>query len=152
MKGISMAENKTVKKNNSVEEFLGSVTDPMRKEQCLIINRMMEEITGRKAEMWGESIVGFGDYHYKYASGREGDFFRVGYAPRRQNLSIYIIAGFERYPDLMEKLGKYKTGKSCLYVNKLEDIDMNILSELIRRGFNHFEGIEIKDKTEPKNG
>lgn len=147
-----MAENKTVKKNNSVEEFLGSVTDPMRKEQCLIINRMMEEITGRKAEMWGESIVGFGDYHYKYASGREGDFFRVGYAPRRQNLSIYIIAGFERYPDLMEKLGKYKTGKSCLYVNKLEDIDVNILSELIRRGFNHFEGIEIKDKTEPKNG
>ncbi|NUM71414.1 MAG: DUF1801 domain-containing protein [Ignavibacteriaceae bacterium] len=147
-----MAENKTVKKNNSVEEFLGSVTDPMRKEQCLIINRMMEAITGRKAEMWGESIVGFGDYHYTYASGREGDFFRVGYAPRRQNLSIYIIAGFERYPDLMEKLGKYKTGKSCLYVNKLEDIDMNILSELIRRGFNHFEGIEIKDKTEPKNG
>lgn len=144
-------EIKTVKNENDVNDFIASIPDPMRKEQCQWLNELMKEVTGAVPKMWGESIVGFGDYHYKYASGREGDFFRVGYAPRRQNLSIYIIAGFERYPDMMEKLGKYKTGKSCLYVNKPEDIDINILSELIRRGFNHFEGIEIKDKTEPKN-
>ncbi len=112
----------------------------------------MKEITGEEPAMRGESIVGFGDYHYKYASGIEGDFFRVGYSPGKQNLSIYIIAGFERYPDLMEKLGKYKTGKSCLYINKLEDVDENVLREMILRGNNYFENIVIQDKTEPKNG
>ena len=84
---------------------------------------MMQELTGEKPEMWGPSIVGFGSYHYKYASGREGDWFLTGFSPRKQSLTLYIMSGFSRYEELMEKLGKYKTGKSCLYIKKLEDVD-----------------------------
>ena len=97
----------------------------------------MEEITGETAKMWGTSIVGFGTYHYKYESGREGDFMKVGFSPRAQNITLYIMPGFARYAQLMAKLGKYKTGKSCLYVKKLADIDHEILTELITESFTH---------------
>ena len=83
--------------------------------------------------MWGDSIVGFGAYHYKYASGREGDWFLTGFSPRKQNLTLYIMSGFEEYNDLLNKLGKYKTGKACLYINKLEDVDLSVLQELVTK-------------------
>ena len=92
---------------------------------------------GAKPQMWGESIVGFGKYHFKYASGREGDWFLTGFAPRKQNLTIYIMAGFDEYDQLLNKLGKHSTGKSCLYVKKLEDLDMGVLKDLIKRSVEH---------------
>jgi hypothetical protein len=91
----------------------------------------MKKITKEEPKMWGPSIIGFGSYHYKYASGREGDFFLTGFSPRKQSLTLYIISGFKRYDELMKKLGKHKTGSSCLYINKLEDVDMKVLKTLI---------------------
>jgi hypothetical protein len=91
----------------------------------------MEKLSGSKPKLWGDSIVGFGDYHYKYASGREGDWFQVGFSPRKQNLTIYVMGYLEHYTDILEGLGKYKHGKGCLYINKLEDIDMDVLENLI---------------------
>ncbi|MCB2154054.1 DUF1801 domain-containing protein [bacterium] len=126
-----MAELKTKENDGSVEEFLNSVENPKRREDAFAILAMMKEITGEEPRMWGGSIVGFGHYHYKYASGREGDWFLTGFSPRKQAFSIYIMAGFSRYEDLMEKLGKYKNGKGCLYVKKLEDVDAKVLRELI---------------------
>lgn len=92
---------------------------------------MMKRLTGEEAKMWGPSLIGFGTYHYKYASGREGDFFRVGFSPRKTALTVYIMPGFKRFDELMQKLGKYKTGKSCLYIKKLEDVDVKVLEELV---------------------
>nr|MCU0240050.1 DUF1801 domain-containing protein [Pyrinomonadaceae bacterium] len=89
-------------------------------------------------KMWGTSIVGFDQYHYKYESGREGDMCRIGFSPRKQNIVLYIVDGFEKYEDLMSKLGKHKTGKSCLYINKLSDIDERILNTLIELSVKHF--------------
>ncbi len=97
----------------------------------------MKEITGEEPTLWGDSIVGFGRYHYTYESGREGDWFLTGFSPRKQNLTLYIMAGFDDYDDLMNKLGKYKTGKSCLYVKKLQDIDLPILKQLIKQSVVH---------------
>ena len=97
----------------------------------------MESIIGEPAKMWETAIVGFGTYHFKYESGREGDFMKIGFSPRAQNLTLYIMPGFKRYPGLMKKLGKYKTGKSCLYVKKLEDVDNEILQELISKSINY---------------
>jgi hypothetical protein len=91
----------------------------------------MKKITKEEPKMWGPSIIGFGSYHYKYASGREGDFFLTGFSPRKQSLTLYIISGFKRYDELMKKLGKHKTVKSCLYINKLEDVNLKVLKQLI---------------------
>ncbi|MCO5207271.1 MAG: DUF1801 domain-containing protein, partial [Anaerolineae bacterium] len=88
-------------------------------------------VTGEPGALWGTSIVGFGTYHYKYASGREGDWFVTGFSPRKQNMTLYIMPGFEQYNDLLSKLGKHKTGKSCLYINKLDDVDLDVLRELV---------------------
>jgi hypothetical protein len=108
------------------------VPDETTKRECFTILQMMENITGEKPKMWGDSIVGFGSYHYKYASGREGDWFLTGFSPRKQNLTVYIMSGFKRYDELMARLGRHKTGRSCLYVKKLEDVDLSVLEELIR--------------------
>jgi hypothetical protein len=97
----------------------------------------MQEITQNEPILWGDSIVGFGSYHYRYASGREGDWFLTGFSPRKGNITLYIMAGFDRYEALMEKLGKYKTGKSCLYIKKIEDIDLETLRELVRLSAEH---------------
>ena len=126
-----MAENKTKATAKSVPEFLDQIADPLKRADCLNIADLMEELTGAKPRMWGDSIVGFGDYRYKYASGREGDWFLVGFSPRKQNLTIYIMGYLEYYPDLLENLGKFKNGKGCLYINKLEDINMHVLRSLI---------------------
>lgn len=126
-----MAELKTQKNKASVTAFLNSVEDEKRRKDSKAVLKMMKEITGEKPAMWGDSIVGFGNYHYKYESGREGDWFKTGFAPRKNALTLYIMTGFSRYAELMSKLGKYKTGKSCLYIKKLEDVDQDVLRELI---------------------
>ncbi len=134
---MAKAQNKTTENEGSVNDFLNQVADDSKKADCYRIKEWMEEITGETAKMWGTSIVGFGTYHYKYESGREGDFMKVGFSPRAQNITLYIMPGFARYAQLMAKLGKYKTGKSCLYVKKLADIDHEILTELITESFTH---------------
>ena len=130
-----MAELKTKPGSSSVSAFLKGVDNERRRKDAIEVNAMMERITGEKPKMWGASIVGFGDVHYKYASGREGDWFGVGFSPRKQSLTLYIMPGFKEYGPLMAKLGKYKTGKACLYVNKLDDIDQSVLEELIAKSY-----------------
>lgn len=125
--------NKTVPTAVKASDFLKSIEDPQQRKDCQVLRKMMQKATGKRAKMWGSSIVGFGQYHYKYASGREGNFMLVGFAPRKKQLVIYIMPGFEPWPNLMSKLGKYKTGKSCLYVKKLADIDLAVLEPLIDR-------------------
>lgn len=127
-----MAELKTRPTDASVEAFLDDISDDQRRRDCLAVNDLMQRITGYEPKMWGPSIVGFGSYHYKYESGREGDLCLTGFSPRKRSLTIYVMPGFGRYDDLMGKLGKHKTGKSCLYINKLDDVDLATLEELIR--------------------
>jgi hypothetical protein len=126
-----MAENKTQKTDVSVTDFLNSITDEQKRQDAFTLLALMSEITGLEPKMWGAGIVGFGDVHYKYASGREGDWFKVGFSPRKQNLTLYIMDGFPKYYDLLAQLGKHKTGVSCLYLKKLADVDLRILRELI---------------------
>jgi hypothetical protein len=126
-----MAENKTKENKASVAAFLSTVYDKRKRSDCKKVAAMMRKATGSRARMWGTAIVGFGNYHYKYASGCEDDWALVGFSPRKQNLVVYIMPGFKDFSALMKKLGKYKTGKSCLYIKKLEDVDEGILEKLI---------------------
>ena len=128
-----MYELKTKKNDASVEKFLASVADPKKREDTQVILELMKKITSDEPKMWGSSIVGFGSLHYTYASGQEGDWFVVGFSPRKQNLTLYVNGPFAESPDLMEKLGKHKTGRSCIYINKLEDVDMKVLEKIIRK-------------------
>jgi hypothetical protein len=132
-----MAELKTKENDASVEAFVRGVEDDKQRADARNVLRLMREVTGSEPKMWGSSIVGFGRYHYKYASGREGDWFMTGFSPRKANLTLYIMAGFDRYDELLRKLGKYKNGKSCLYVRRLEDIDLNVLRRLITASVEH---------------
>ncbi len=124
-------ENKTQPTNDSVDAFLASIENEARQEDCRELIEMMNEESGSSPVMWG-NIVGFGNYHYKYASGREGDYLRTGFANRKNALTLYIMAGFDTYPDLMAKLGKFKTGKSCLYIKALADVDTDVLRRLVK--------------------
>ncbi len=126
-----MAENKTKPVKASVTEFINSIEDRQRRADAKKVSAMMRKATGSRAKMWGGNIVGFGEYHYKYDSGREGDYMISGFSPRKQAMSIYVMAGFEQFETLMKKLGKYKIGKSCLYVKCLADIDEMVLQKLI---------------------
>jgi hypothetical protein len=126
-----MAENKTKPTQASVSSFLNAIDDPRKRADARKVAAMMRRATGKRAKMWGSSIVGYGEYHYKYASGREGDWALTGFSPRKQNLAVYIMPGFDGFPELMGQLGKYKTGKSCLYLNKLDDVDHDVLEKLI---------------------
>ena len=128
---MAKAELKTKPTKADVEKFLNSIKDEKKREDAFKVLKIMKQITKEEPKMWGPSIVGFGSYHYKYESGREGDMCMTGFSPRKQNLTIYIMPGFERYEKLIKNLGKYKTGKSCLYINKLEDVDLKVLKELI---------------------
>ncbi len=132
-----MADLKTKPTRKSVEAFLGTIEDPARRRECRTIAKIMREVTGTKATMWGPSIVGFGSYHYKYASGREGDFFLTGFSPRKHNLTLYIMSGFTGYTALLRKLGKHSTGKSCLYIKSLAQVDLDVLTELIQQSVAH---------------
>ncbi len=131
-----MAQNKTTPTDNSVQAFLQTV-DEKRRADCEALLALMEEETGEPPVLWGDSMIGFGSYHYRYASGREGDWFLVGFAPRKQNLTLYIMAGFEQYEALMARLGKHTTGKSCLYIKRLADIDQAVLRELVSQSVAH---------------
>ena len=126
---------KTTKNKASVNEFIDSVDDPIRKRDAKTVLALMKEITGKRPTMWGTSIVGFDEYHYKYDSGREGDFFKVGFSPRKQNLTIYIMPGYQDFGALLKKLGPYKTGKSCLYIKNLDDIHLPTLKKIITKGY-----------------
>lgn len=126
-----MAELKTKLNDGSVDDFLNSIEDPVKRADSFLVSAIMEKLTGDQPKMWGSNIIGFGTYHYKYASGREGNWFITGFSPRKQNLTLYLMSGFTHADALLSRLGKYKTGKSCLYIKKLEDINMNILEELI---------------------
>ncbi len=132
-----MAALKTTPNDRSVEAFLNGIGDEKKKQDSYRILELMKQVTGEEAQMWGDSIVGFGSYHYKYASGREGDWFLTGFSPRKQAITLYIMAGFEQYDYLMNQLGKYKTGKACLYFKKLEDIDIQTLRELVKQSVEH---------------
>ncbi len=126
-----MAGNKTHPTEASVIKFLTGVTPEQKRQDAFSLLEMMERLSGYQAKMWGPSIVGFGQYHYKYESGREGDFMRIGFSPRKANLALYIIAGINKYQDLLNQLGKHKTGKSCLYINHLKDVNLKVLEKII---------------------
>lgn len=132
-----MAELKTKATTASVDDFLVSVGDDERREDCLTVAKIMKKATGAEPRTWGPSIVGFGDHRYKYESGRELDWFLTGFSPRKRELTLYIMPGFKRYDDLMAKLGKYKTGKSCLYIKRLPDVDLKVLQTLVEDSVEH---------------
>lgn len=134
-----MAELKTKLNDASVEKFINSVKDEQRKKDCLTLLAFFAKVTKEKPKMWGSSIVGYGSYRYKYATGREGDWMKTGFSPRKQNLTIYIMPGLTPFDDLLSKLGKFTAGVSCLYVKKLEDIDMKILEKLVKAGFKYLD-------------
>jgi len=132
-----MAELKTKPNDQNVERFLNGITDEKKRQDCFTILELMKQITQTEPKMWGSSMVGFGSYHYKYESGREGDSFLTGFSPRKQNLTLYIMAGFDQYEELLKTLGKHKTGKSCLYIKRIEDIDLSTLKKLIEQSVKH---------------
>jgi len=132
-----MSELKTKPNDGSVDAFLSGIADEKVRQDCSAILEIMQQASGAEPKMWGDSVIGFGSYHYKYASGREGDWFVTGFSPRKQNLTLYIMSGFDQYDELMSRLGKHKTGKSCLYIKKLEDIDLPVLRELVAQSVEH---------------
>lgn len=131
-----MAENKTIPTGLSVDDYINAIENPQRKEDCKTILELMKSLTGKVPKMWGTSMVGFGIYHYIYESGREGDMLCTGFSNRKQAITIYLMANFERKEELLGKVGKYKRGKSCFYIKKLADIDIEVLSALILESYN----------------
>ncbi len=139
-----MAEPKTKETTESVSAFLDKVADERRRNDCYAVAEIMRAVTKEEPKMWGPSIVGFGRYHYKGASGREGEWPIIGFSPRKDNLTLYIMGGFDSWPELMKRLGKCKTGKSCLYVKKLEDIDVGVLRKLVTQSVKQMAPRRIK--------
>ena len=129
-----MAENKTQKTNASVTEFLNGIADEARRNDCRIVLKLMKDATGAPPRMWGPSIVGFGDWRYKYDSGREGDWFLAGFSPRKDSLTLYLMPSLDAHGARLRALGKHKTGKSCLYIKRLSDVDQGVLKQLIADG------------------
>lgn len=134
-----MAELKTKANKASVDKFLKGIKDERVREDCYKVIEIMKKATKEEPKMWGTSIIGFGSYHYKYASGREGDWMLTGFSPRKQNLTLYIMSGFDEYDSLLKKLGKHAIGKSCLYIKKLEDVDAKVLKELVAKSVKHMQ-------------
>ena len=130
-----MAELKTKETKLSVTKFIGKVEDDQKRQDSQAILKLMKQVTKEEPKMWGDSMIGFGHFHYKSDSGREGDWFLTGFSPRKQNLTIYITPGFDKYESLMKQLGKHKTSKGCLYIKKLEDVDMKVLKQLIKQSY-----------------
>ncbi|MCK0169502.1 DUF1801 domain-containing protein [Aliiroseovarius sp. S1123] len=129
-----MTQNKTTPTDQTVQKFIATVDPISKREDAQVLDRVFREVTGFQPVMWGPSIIGYGQYHYVYDSGREGDFLATGFSPRKARHSIYIMPGYTDFGDILARLGKHKMGKSCLYVNKLADIDLDVLAELIRAG------------------
>lgn len=132
-----MTTLKTRPNDQDVTEYISKIENPQTRQDSALILEIMLRVTGTEPVMWGDSIIGFGSYHYTYASGREGDWFLTGFSPRKQSLTLYIMAGFSGYDTLLSRLGVHKTGKSCLYINRIADIDTRILEELIRQSVEH---------------
>lgn len=132
-----MAELKTKPTAQAVQAFLDKVPSEQMRDDSAELIKMMKKATGEPPKMWGPSIIGFGQYHYKYDSGHEGDMCMIGFSPRKQNISLYVMASAEDNQDLLAKLGKHKTGAACLYVKKLEDIDTKVLEALIKRSITY---------------
>ncbi len=130
-----MAEMKTKQTDASVEDFLNLIEDNQKREDCFEIVKMMKRVTKKEPKMWGPSIIGFGSYHYKYESGREGDSLQIGFSPRKQNITLYILSGADHETPLLQKLGKHSTGNVCLYIKRLAEVDKKVLQELIKKSF-----------------
>jgi uncharacterized protein DUF1801 len=128
-----MAELKTKPTTASVAEFLAAISDETRRRDCLTVAKIMEKATGAKPRMWGPTIVGFGDHTFRNARGQESAWFLTGFSPRKRDLTLYIMPGVERFKDLMKRLGKHKSGVGCLYIDRLDDVDIDVLEELVRR-------------------
>lgn len=133
-----MSSNKTVPTNQSVAEYLNQIENQQKRDDAHVLVELMKSITGEEPVMWGPSIVGFGSYHYKYDSGREGDMLLTGFSPRAQNFSLYVGASSDRNKVLLKKLGKHTTGKSCLYIKRLANVDMDVLKEIIEKSYHHY--------------
>lgn len=132
-----MAELKTRRNDGDVDAFLDSIEDETKREDAKAVRTLMEEVTGDEAAMWGDSIVGFGERLVVYPNGRELDWFTVGFSPRKQSLTLYIMDGFDQYDAFLSKLGKHSTGKSCLYVKRLSDVDTTVLRDLVEASVRH---------------
>lgn len=130
-----MYELKTKQNDANVEAFLNSVEDERKRADSFTMLELMERVTGEPARMWGSAIIGFGTMHYKYASGQQGDWPPVGFSPRKQSISVYLMSGFELLAEELKRLGKHKLGKGCLYINRLSDVDMGVLEEMVRKAF-----------------
>lgn len=141
-----MTQLKTRASDASVDEFLASVKDEQRRAECLTVLSLIRQATKLEPQMWGSSIVGFGSYHYKYESGQEGDWFLTGFSPRKDSLTIYITPGLHRYAELLRKLGKHTTGKSCLYIKKLADVDRRVLKTLVARSVKDMRNL-VRERT-----
>lgn len=126
-----MAENKTKPTDSSVLKFLEAIPEEQKRKDAFVLLKRMKDLSRHEPVLWGPSLIGFGTYHYKYDSGREGDFFRIGFSPRKTSFSLYIMSGFSRFDELLKDLGKHKTGKSCLYIKRLSDIKEDVLDELM---------------------
>jgi hypothetical protein len=140
-----VAELKTKENDQSVTAFLDAAADGRRRQDCQTVLELMREVTGAEPRLWGTSIVGFGKYRYTYESGREGEWPIVGFSPRKNDLTLYLMPGVDAFPDLMPKLGKYKTGKSCLYIKKLEDVDSSVLRALVERSVEKMAPTRVDD-------
>lgn len=131
------SENKTKATAASVEDFLAGVSDEQKRSDADKLVALMKRITKQDPQMWGPSIIGFDSYHYRYDSGREGDMCALGFSPRKDSLSVYVLNGLDRYADKLEKLGPHRTGKSCLYIKRLSDVDMKVLEEILRSSYTY---------------
>lgn len=129
-----MADNKTQATDVDVRAFLEAVEHPVRRADAIALHDMFRRVTGWTPRMWGPTIIGYGEYHYTYASGREGDFLATGFSPRKVNLSLYIMPGYQAFGHVLDRLGKHKKAKACLYINKLADVDMAVVEEIVRAG------------------
>ena len=130
-----MAENKTQPTAVSPQAFVAALEHPVRRADATVLLDLFDRVTGEPPRMWGPSIIGYGEYHYRYESGREGNFMRTGFSPRKANLSLYILPGYTDHGAIHDRLGKHKTGKACLYINTLADVDMAVLEEIVRAGW-----------------
>ena len=137
---------KTQRNSSSVKSFIDAVPDEQRRKDARAVSDIMQDVTGEKPAMWGASMVGFGSYHYKYDSGQEGDWPLVGFSPRKDNLTLYIMPGFAEYAELLEKLGKHKKGVSCLYIKSLKDVHVPTLKTLVRQSVKHMKQI-VKERS-----
>ena len=139
-----MAQLKTTPNDQDVHQFLEQIEDERKRKDSFEVLDIMQKITKEEPQMWGDSIIGFGRFTLKYANGREGEWFLTGFSPRKQSLTLYIMSGFDGYPELLDKLGKHSTGKSCLYIKKLDDVDTKTLKKLVKQSVKHMK------KTNPK--